>query len=64
MVEEGWAGGGGRSDVGGSDKLIAVAEPGGPGKAKAWMPTALGFDGIEKGGCAVVGEDGSAARLS
>lgn len=63
MVEEGWAGGGGRSDVGGSDKLIAAADPG-PGKAKAWMPTALGFDGIEKGGCAVVGEDGSAARLS
>lgn len=63
MVEEGWAGGGGRSDVGGSDKLIAAAEPG-PGKAKAWMPTALGFDGIEKGGWAVVGEDGSAVGAS
>lgn len=28
------------------------------------MPTALGFDGMEKGGWAVVGEDGSAVRLS
>lgn len=60
MVEEGWAGGGGRSDVGGSE-LIDVPSP---GKAKAWMPTALGFEALENGGCAVVGEDGSAARLS
>lgn len=59
MIEEGWVGGGGRSEVGGSD---AVAP--GPGKAKAWMPTALGFDVLEKGGCAVVGEDGSAVKVS
>lgn len=28
------------------------------------MPTALGLEALDNGGCAVVGEDGSAARLS